>query len=268
MKTTQLQYREAPDRRGDAVLHEPDADASPVPVLLIHGGGWRAQDNSSVHGIAHELAENGYRSLTNNYRLITTDPWPACGDDCLEAARYLLEHHAPTGRIFVGGASAGGHLALMTGLRLPRGRVAGIVSLAGASRLDLPGHEDATLFTPAFHRQFFGTETIPDRAMLTAAEPFPYVDETAPPLLCIHSRNDQLVTPEHSLQIAAAWKAAGARAGVFLFDGEGTSHALWDTLEAQELHNRHLRPDALACMLRFLNAPEGVSLKTTTASNL
>jgi acetyl esterase/lipase len=90
--------------------------------LHIHGGGW-------VLGTAHQqdpLLENLARSrnlavLSVDYRLAPEDPYPAGPDDCEAAALWLVEHARAeygTGRLTIGGESAGAHLAVVTLLRL------------------------------------------------------------------------------------------------------------------------------------------------------
>jgi acetyl esterase/lipase len=59
--------------------------------------------------------------ISIGYRLAPENPWPACAEDCYDAATYLAQH----GRRdfgselkFTGGESAGGHLACLTALHL------------------------------------------------------------------------------------------------------------------------------------------------------
>jgi acetyl esterase/lipase len=180
------------------------------------------------------LSENGFPVLNCNYRLLDDAPWPACGDDCLAAARFLLEQDLPglpapgQRRIAVVGASAGGHLALMTGLRLPPEKVCGIVDICGVTRLmDGPNTECAFLGGPAFLLKFFGRDNLPDAETMEAAEPHRYVTSASPPLLCIHSKNDHLVLPRQAGAIVATFLSNNVPAELYLFDGSGTSHGIW-----------------------------------------
>ena len=138
--------------RGLGDLYLPDSVNSRTrAALLIHGGGWSALDKSSFAGVALYLCQDLGMAVYNiNYRLCGQAPWPACGDDCLEAGTFFLNASIPDfegfdrSRIVIVGASAGGHLALMTGLRLPAERVAGIVSISGIAdiRSDFSLHPD------------------------------------------------------------------------------------------------------------------------------
>jgi acetyl esterase/lipase len=214
--------------RGEGDLYLPENAAGAPTVLVIHGGGWQAMDRFRFDAVCAMLAENGFAVFNVNYRLTGTAPWPACGDDCLRAARFLLDagHPAmqPLGRerIAVLGASAGGHLALMTGLRLPADRVAGIVDIAGPSDL-------ASLWEfhgPQKFGKLFGTPDV-SREMLDAASPISYVTADAPPLLCVQSTNDRLVPPEQTERIAAQYERHGRPCAINWFAGEGEAHGIW-----------------------------------------
>jgi len=218
--------------QGDLFL-PPKATGS--PVLLIHGGGWNALSKESLEPIALWLAERGRAVFSTNYRLLNDGPWPACRDDCVAAGQFMLRGGlARNGlprpeRILVAGASAGGHLAMTAGLRLPAERVEAIVTLAGPSIMHFPGGSSGGLDSQRFFRTFFGQRTPISREQFAAASPVNLVRRGAPPLYCIHSRNDQLVPPLHSEHAAAAWRNAGSRAYVHFFNGPGDSHGLWDS---------------------------------------
>ncbi|MCP4908295.1 MAG: alpha/beta hydrolase, partial [bacterium] len=88
----------------------------------LHGGGWilghpEMSDPSNQH-----LADDFDLAVVSvDYRLAPEYPYPAGPDDCETAAKWLLEK-GPTefgaDRMFIGGESAGGHLTLVTALRI------------------------------------------------------------------------------------------------------------------------------------------------------
>lgn len=214
-------------------LYLPACPEMAPAALLIHGGGWRSHAKERMAGIADMLVGLGYGVFAVNYRLVTTDPWPACGDDCLAAARFLADacrsamRPLNRRRLLIVGASAGGHLALTTGLRLPGGQVAGIVSLAGPS--DLRGQisgVNVDAFPESFWQLFFGAREI-SPAMRFNASPVSMVPPHPPPLLCVHSVNDDLVRIEQSEAIVAACREQGGQARLFAFDGAGKAHGIW-----------------------------------------
>ncbi len=109
--------------------------AGPIPVrifrpkgqarglyLHIHGGGWILGDPEMGDAGNERLAEHfDLAVLSVDYRLAPEHPYPAGPDDCQAAASWLLDKgKAEFGadRLFIGGESAGGHLTLVTGLRV------------------------------------------------------------------------------------------------------------------------------------------------------
>lgn len=91
-------------------------------VLDFHGGGWvigNAQMNDQLNAELVMACDVGVVSV--DYRLATTAPLAAIMDDCLAAARWLLEDGLPEYAglpVYMLGESAGGHLAAATLLRL------------------------------------------------------------------------------------------------------------------------------------------------------
>ena len=232
-----LPYGSGPRHVGD--LHLPArrvVGASPAPVLLIHGGGWNALSKESLEPVARLFAEEGRVVFSINYRLLGHAPFPACRDDCLAAARFVLAGGLAThglcapfdGKLLVVGASAGGHLAMLTGLALGASACAGILSLAGPTRVR-PESDDtvaSAIAAPGFAAAFFGATT-PDSAAISAATPTANVSPDAPPLFCLHSRNDLLVPLSHSEQAVSVWRAASVHAELYPFDGPGEQHGFW-----------------------------------------
>jgi acetyl esterase/lipase len=90
--------------------------------LHIHGGGWilgSPQMNDLPN--QHLADEFGLAVLSVDYRLAPEHPYPAGPDDCEAAARWMLDNGPAefgADRLFIGGESAGGHLALVTALRV------------------------------------------------------------------------------------------------------------------------------------------------------
>jgi len=227
-------YRPASGVRGLGDLYLPDDAVGAPAALVIHGGGWNAMDKHGLAGVAQFMAEIGCAAYNINYRLLDQAPWPGCGDDCLAAARFLLDarHEAmealDRSRLVVIGGSAGGHLALMTGLRLDPACVCAIVSIAGpADLVKRAGDQEPALFTTPFWQKFFGIDGEATESMLREASPVEHVHTGAPPLLCVHSVNDQLVPLGHSERMVEEYGKVGVRAELFAYDGPGNSHGIW-----------------------------------------
>ncbi|WP_082468890.1 alpha/beta hydrolase fold domain-containing protein [Sciscionella sediminilitoris] len=96
------------------------ADGSPL-LVFFHGGGWVIGDLDTHDNACRFLAQNaGVRVLSVDYRVAPEFPFPAAVDDALTAYHYARAHAAELGAdprmIAVGGDSAGGNLAIVTGL--------------------------------------------------------------------------------------------------------------------------------------------------------
>ena len=80
--------------------------------------GWAARNDAKNRRLADAC---GVAVVSVDYRLAPEHPWPAAPDDCETAALWLLEvaeERFGTTRLAIGGASAGGNLAMTTLLRL------------------------------------------------------------------------------------------------------------------------------------------------------
>jgi acetyl esterase len=98
------------------------ADDVRLPGLVyFHGGGWVIGDLDTHDVQCRQLtAEAGITVVSVDYRLAPEDKFPAAVDDALAATRYVARHGAElgidTGRLAVGGDSAGGNLATVVAL--------------------------------------------------------------------------------------------------------------------------------------------------------
>jgi acetyl esterase len=90
--------------------------------LYIHGGGWVLGSADAQDPRLEEIANNCNVAVVSvEYRLAPEDPYPAGPDDCEAAALWLAKNAKAefgTGRLLIGGGSAGAHLAVVALLRL------------------------------------------------------------------------------------------------------------------------------------------------------
>ncbi|MEV6944871.1 alpha/beta hydrolase [Streptomyces sp. NPDC051172] len=193
--------------------------------LHLHGGGWAFGSAGGQDERLWRLAVQARLAVVSvEYRLAPEHPFPAGPDDCEAAARWLVEHAAAefgTGRLLIGGESAGAHLSVVTLLRLrDRHRITGAFRAAqllfgpydlsmtpsqrlfGSKRLlsnteSLQGSYE--LFTPGMGaEERRDPEISPLFADLTGLPPARIVVGTEDPLL------------DDSLFLAQRWQAAGA----------------------------------------------------------
>ncbi|MBH5134846.1 alpha/beta hydrolase [Streptomyces sp. NPDC048405] len=195
--------------------------------LHIHGGGWAFGSADGQDEKLWRLAvEARLAVLSVDYRLAPEHPFPAGPDDCEAAARWLVDHAEAefgTGRLLIGGESAGAHLSVLTLLRLrdrhgitgpfraahlafgpydltmtPSQRLFGRRRLLSNSGSVRASYE---LFTPGMGpEERRDPEVSPLYAGLTGLPPARFVVGTQDPLL------------DDSLFLAQRWQAAGAPA--------------------------------------------------------
>lgn len=188
----------------------------PLPTLIwIHGGGWTGGAKESATGFQayHEM---GMNVVNVEYRLARIAQAPAAVEDCRCALRWVIQHAKEygidTSRIVVSGGSAGGHLALTTGM-LPASagldalcpgpdnlKVAAIVNWYGISDVNelLEGRN-----MRAFAVTWLGSRPDRDQAAKRVS-PMTYVRNGLPPILTIHGDADPTVPYEQSVRLHKA----------------------------------------------------------------
>ncbi len=213
---------------GDLYLPE-NVTADTKLALCIHGGGWGGLDKSRMDDISGFLCRDVKMAVFNiNYRLSTEVKWPACGDDCIAAAWALLNGDISEAscldrrKVLVLGGSAGGHLALMTGLRLPPERVLGIISISGINSV-VEDHAHS----PGRYSTLFGHE--PAEEELHSIDPLNYLVPSSPPVLCTHDICDNVVPCKCTEHFSDAAENVGSycRKFVYKIDEDGFSHRIF-----------------------------------------
>lgn len=200
-------------------------------VLTIHGGGWSSGDRASWEGVARFFTEQlGFAAFNIEYRLAcATNRWSACGDDCVNAARFVLSDtfkqrfSLSYEKIWICGGSAGGHLALWTLTHLPVGDVAGCVSISaiGDPVLDYAVHAGR-------YKTLFGDAAAKG---LTAMDPRKAITPGMAPVLCTHATEDKVVPIASHKAFADAYRNVGNVCEFFEYSAtirEGlTGHCIW-----------------------------------------
>jgi acetyl esterase/lipase len=213
---------------------------TPTPVVIyIHGGGWvRGTKDGNVLSALPYLAM-GYSVVNVEYRLADVSLAPAAIEDCRCALRWVVAHakdyNFDVGRIVLAGASAGGHLALTTGM-IPttagfdricqeqgEPRVAAIVDFFGitdvADLLDGPNKKPFPESWP-YTVQWLGNQ-VNREAVAKAASPLTYVRAGVPPTIAIHGDADPLVPYAHSTRLNDALQKAGVAHELVTVPGGG-----------------------------------------------
>ena len=111
------------DERQKLDIYMPDEELpKPAPVLLfMHGGYWVIGHKDLMGFMAPSLTPAPALLVAVGYRLAPGAKYPQQVDDCRAALRWVFDHIAEYGgdpsAIYVGGHSAGGHLAAMVTLQ-------------------------------------------------------------------------------------------------------------------------------------------------------
>jgi acetyl esterase/lipase len=199
-------------------------------VIVIHGGGWSADDKGEAPRASARLAQQGFAVFDIQYR---TDPQPnwktATGD--VKCAIGWVKRRAKDAagidvdpdRVTLLGRSAGGHLALLAAYApddpaLPPSceagdtRVASVISLYGPTDL-VWGYEHPTnprvFDMRARVSNFMGgpPSAVPDRYRLMS--PAVRVTASSPRTLLLHGGHDAFIPAAHAELLAARLQALG-----------------------------------------------------------
>jgi len=195
---------------------------TPQPtVIYMHGGFWVAGSKEGSLMSLMPWMEMGWNVVNVEYRLGRVALAPAAVEDCLCALRYLnaqaKTYYIDTTRLVVTGESAGGHLALTTGMipdsagldrecaGPPLPKVAAIINWFGIA--DVADVTDGPNLRSAA-AQWLGS--LPNRAEIAKrVSPLTYVRAGLPPVLTIHGDADPVVPYQHAVRLHEALSKAG-----------------------------------------------------------
>ena len=216
-----ITYLEANNYDAKLDVYRPAAEGLHPTLVYIHGGGWvNGSKEQSVLDLIPYL-EHGWAVVNVEYRLARVSLAPAAVEDCRCALRWVIQHAKENGfdttRIVVSGGSAGGHLALMTGMLTPAAgldrecpgsedlKVAAIVDWFGITDVnDLLDGPDTRTYAVAW----LGSQ--PDREQIAKrVSPLTYVRPGLPPILMIQGDADPTVPYSHSVRLQKALDDAG-----------------------------------------------------------
>ncbi len=226
--------------------------SQPNPTLIfIHGGGWiDGEKRLQVRKLIPYL-EMGLSVVNIEYRLANIAHSPAAVEDCLCALRWVIGHaekyNFDPDKIILAGESAGGHLALTTGLipastewNLPN---AGEETLKVAAIINWYGITDVQdLITGSNTREYAVTwlGNQPDKLEIAdRVSPLNYIQPNLPPILTIHGDADTVVPYSHAVRLHQALDQAEVNNQLLTIPqgGHGQFNASEEQKINQTIHN-------------------------------
>ena len=225
-------------------LYLPRNATSPVPLVInFHGGGWVEGSKEGSALWLMRYLQMGFAVANVGYRLGRVSPAPAAVEDTRCALRWLTRRakdlKVDTGKIVLTGGSAGGHLALITGMLAagnpfdracatddstrwvngtePPLRVAAIINYFGITDV-----EDMLSGPNAKHYAIEWLGAAPNREVLAKSlSPIHYVRAGLPAIFTVHGDADQLVPYAHSIRLHEALGKAGVTNEMLTVPGGG-----------------------------------------------
>lgn len=198
---------------------------SPVPVVVnIHGGGWVGGTKESNQMEILPYLALGFSVVNVEYRMARVALAPAAVEDCRLALRWVFKnakaYNFDTSRVIITGGSAGGHLALMTGMLTPDAGFDApkewdqeLMQLPVAAIVNWFGITDVKDLLSGENRQGYAVSWIGSQEngakIAERVSPLSYVRTGLPPVFTIHGTKDQLVPYAHATRLHAALEKAG-----------------------------------------------------------
>lgn len=237
-------------------LYLPRNATGPVPLVInFHGGGWVEGSKEGSALWLMRYMQMGFAVANVGYRLGRVSPAPAAVEDTRCALRWLSRRakdlKVDTDKIVLTGGSAGGHLALITGM-LPAGnpfdracatddstrwvsgmepplKVAAIINYFGITDV-----EDLLSGPNAKHYAIEWLGAAPNREVLARSfSPIQHVRAGQPAIFTVHGDADQLVPYAHSIRLHEALGKAGVPNEMLTVPGGG--HGGFPPAESQRI---------------------------------
>ena len=216
-------------------------------LIYIHGGGWGGGYTKEQYSLWFEpFLVLGWNIVNVEYRPSSVSLAPAAIEDCLCALHWVIQnaklYNFDTDRLVLMGHSAGGHLALMTGM-VPESagldrECPGTRNLKVAAIVDWFGITDVkeVLEGPnvrTWAEKWLGS--LPDRnALAIRVSPLTYVRSGLPPMIIIHGDKDPTVPYTQALRLHSALTIARVPNRLVTIPGGG--HGFFGKEETQRAY--------------------------------
>ena len=198
-----------------------DATGPQPTLIFFHGGGWiQGSKEQSLMSLIPWF-EMGWDVVNVEYRLGRVALAPAAVEDGLCALRFVAarakDYDIDPSRLVVSGESAGGHLALTTGM-IPESagldrQCPGVPLPKAAAIIDWYGITDVVDLLDGPNRKPYAVawlSSLPNREdVARRVSPLTYVRAGLPPILAIQGDADPTVPYQHSVRLTRALSEAG-----------------------------------------------------------
>jgi acetyl esterase/lipase len=176
-----------------ALVYKASSPNSPV-IFLLHGGGFYQGKPAYMNDWCSALAASGITAVSLTYPLEPNAVFPAPEDSIAALIERLIpqlvKENVDISRVFIGGSSAGGTLAISTALRHPKLNLKGIIALYPLVTLCL--EFETIMDLNRVKQAYLGKLDCRESDIMQR------MPGQAPPLLILHGLKDNVVPSEQS----------------------------------------------------------------------
>jgi acetyl esterase/lipase len=198
-----------------------DTKESVPTVIYIHGGGWVFGGKAGADTLLMPYLQKGWNAVNVEYRMAGQSLAPAAVQDSRCALRWVFrnaqKYHFDTSKLVVTGHSAGGHLALTTGMltaeagfddACPADLASGDVPLHVAAIVNWYGITDVADLLSGANRKTYAVAWLGGQPgsveLARKLSPLSYVRHDLPPIITIHGDHDPTVPYAHGVRLQQA----------------------------------------------------------------
>jgi acetyl esterase/lipase len=203
-------YGTDPAQTMDVYLPANRTTSSTKVMILLHGGAWATGDKTDFSAYVDTLKRRmpDFAIFNINYRLSTgtTNLFPTQENDVKAAINFINSKRSDylvSDKFILLGASAGGHLALLQGLKQTTPiKVKAIVDFFGPTDMvDIYNNPASPLVPSSMVAQIVGATPTTNVTLYQESSPINYVSAQSPPIIILHGGADPLVSPSQSIAL-------------------------------------------------------------------
>ncbi len=204
------------ERELHADIFQPRKKGVYPALIMVHGGGWRSGDKSLQHAMAVRLAARGFVTICVEYQLLLEAKYPAALHNVKAAVRWTRananEYGIEVDKIAISGCSAGGQLALLTGLTSGveekegdlgyaaySSEIQAIIDIDGVVDFMAPWSLNLKRGPDSPDVQWMGGTFAENPEVWKDASPIFWANEQSPPILFVKSGYPRFTAGQHEL---------------------------------------------------------------------